>query len=108
MLLSTSSSVTSPGPMILMPALSRPRSRNCLTKGPPGLAEAALKKLLHDGRPLPGRHEHENGVRLGDARALQHRREIGIGERKADRLEDLPSRLDEGILERAFRVDARR
>src|ERR1700676_3489480 len=30
-----SSSVTSPGPMILMPALSRPRSTNCLMKTPP-------------------------------------------------------------------------
>ena len=52
--------MTSPGPMILMPALSRPRSTNCLTKVPPW-PEGTNTKIA-------------SGLCVGGA--LQERREI--------------------------------
>ena len=69
--LSRSSSVTSPGPMILMPALSRPR----------------LDELLDEDAALAGRHEDEDRIGLLVGGALQERREVGIGQREGDAVE---------------------
>ena len=78
--------------MILMPALSRPRSTNCLT----------------NVRALPRRNEDEDRVGLLVRGALQEGREIGIGQRRTriDSRTSPPFFLnfgDEGL----FRVDAR-
>ena len=57
-------------------------------------------------RALAGRHEDEHGVRLGVAGALQERREIRIGERRADELRNFAAALEEGLLEEILRIDA--
>ncbi len=49
-----------------------------------GLVEPALDELFDEGAALPGGNEDEDRVGLLVGRALQERREIGIGERKAD------------------------
>ena len=51
-----------------------------------GLVEAALDELLDEGAALPGRNEDEDRVGLLIGGALQEGREIGIGEREADRI----------------------
>ena len=71
------------------------------------LVEPTLDELLDEGAALPGRHEHEDGIGLGVGGALQERRKVGIGERKADGLEHFSARLGEGVLEGVLGVDAR-
>ena len=57
---------------------------------------------------LRARKINERGVGIEVADALQERREIGIGERDADRFDDLAAGLDEAGLERRLRFDAGR
>ena len=78
--------------MILMPDLPSPRSANCLAKMP----------------RLRAREIDERGIRIEIADALQERRKVGIGERNADRLDDLAAGLQEARLERRLRFDPRR
>src|SRR6187399_2638091 len=85
------SSTMSPGPMSLMPALSSPRSANCLAKVPAWPAGTNTNRV--------------SGLA---SRALQERREIGIGERHLDGLDDLPAGLREGVGEYRSRLGARR
>ena len=73
-----------------------------------GLVEAALGELLHEGAALAGRHEDEDGIRLGVGGALQERREVRIGERYPDRLGDGTAGCLEAFGERFLRVEARR
>ena len=73
-----------------------------------GLIEPALRELLGERARLPGRHEHEQRVRIEIARPLQEWREIRIGERHLDRVQDLPARLREVVGEYGGGFGARR
>ena len=84
----SSSSVMSPGPISLMPALSRPRSMNCLTKVP----------------AWPAGTNTNSASGLRSRGALQERREVRIGERNLDGLDDLAARLGEALGERLSRL----
>ena len=55
-----------------------------------GFVEPALDELFDEGGALPGRNKDENGVGLLVGRALQKRRKIRIGKRKADVLSTCP------------------
>src|ERR1700741_4293087 len=85
------SSTMSPGPISLIPALSSPRSANCLAKVPAWPAGTNTNRV--------------SGFR---SRALQERREVGIGERHLDGLDHLAASLLEGVGEHGGGLVARR
>ena len=72
-----------------------------------GLVEATFGKLLHESAALTGRHEDEDGIRLGVGGALQERREVRVGERHLDRLGDLAAACLEALGKRLLGVGAR-
>src|SRR6202022_784531 len=89
--LRTSSSVRSPGPMILMPEAASPRSANCLAKIPawvPGKYRNAVSGLR-------SRTRCRNGAKSGFASGM-----------RID-FDDLPTELGEALLECCFRLGAR-
>jgi len=91
----------SPGPMSLMPDLSSPRSENCRANVAAGAA-GPQKKQGYGWRScagLSGRHENEQRIGLQIVRPLQERREVRIGERHFQRVEDLAAALGEIRLE---------
>jgi len=63
--------------------------------------------LLGEDARLRAREVDERGIRIDVADALQERREIGVGERNADRFHDLPAELGEALLERGLSFRAR-
>src|SRR5882762_2615691 len=66
----------------------------------------ALGILLHEVAALPRRHEHEHGVGLGILHPLQEWREVGIGQRYLDLLDDLAAAGGKVLLEEVQRVVA--
>ena len=88
----SSSSAMSPGPMSLMPDLSRPRSANCRAKVP--------------ACPAGTKTNSVSGCR--SCGALQERREVRIGERHLQRFENLAAALGEIRLENLAGFGARR
>ncbi len=75
--------VAHPGERVVVRQIARPDDFYS------GLVEAALDELLGKDRRLLARKKDEHRVGGGVARALQERREIGICERHAQRLDDL-------------------
>ena len=73
----------------------------------PRLVQAALGELLGEDAGLRAREIDERRVRIDVADALQERREVGIGERNADRFDDLSAELGEALLERGLGFGAR-
>ena len=62
--------------------------------------------MLGEDRRLRAGKIDERGVRLDVSDALQERREVGIGERQADQLDDLAADLEESGFERRLGIDA--
>ena len=73
-----------------------------------GLVEPAVDELLDEQAGLAGRDEHEQRVRIGVARPLQERREVGVGERHLEGLDHLPAGLGEAFGEHRGRLGAGR
>ena len=91
MSLRMSSSVTSPVPISLMPAL----------------VEAALDELLHELRADARGHEDEQRVGLGVAHLLQEGREVRVAQRHAQVLDTCAALGRERVREGLLGVDAR-
>ncbi|MNS95801.1 hypothetical protein D3C72_1300730 [compost metagenome] len=74
-----------------------------------GGGQPALPEALHERHALfAGGQEQEYGFGPGVLDALDERRELGVAQRHADRLENLPAAAQEVGLERGFGVDAGR
>ena len=72
-----------------------------------GFFQPALGELLGEGSSLAGRHKDEQRVGLEIVGALQERREVRIGERHFERIEDLAAALGEVTAQRPCRLRRR-
>ena len=70
------------------------------------LVEAALGELLHERRALARRQEDEQRIGLGIAHLLQHRREVGAAQRRAQLVEHLAAVEPELAVEELLGVEA--
>ena len=74
----------------------------------PGTGQAALGELLGENAGLRAGEIDEGGIGVEVADALQERRKVRIGQRNADRFDDLAAELGEALLECGLRFGARR
>src|SRR5262249_49963022 len=74
----------------------------------PGTGQAALGELLGENARLRAGEVDEGGIGVEVADTLQERRKVRIGQRNADRFDDLAAELGEALLECGLRFGARR
>src|SRR5262249_48662096 len=74
----------------------------------PGTGQAALGELLGENAGLRAGEIDESGIGVEVADALQKRRKVRIGQRDADRFDDLAAEYGEALLERVLPFCARR
>ena len=69
--------------------------------------QTTLQKLLHDRSTIAGRDKDKQGIGFFIPHFLQERREIGVAQRHAQAVNDLPAIEGESLFEILFAIQAR-